>query len=479
MRKISKNLTENLNALQCDYLNAVDFTKVQIKVGGIDTLIVSLDGQIDKQYLSVGVIGKLVQVNEIPQNINIFDYVKNTVLAVAEHIELVNIEDINEKIMLGFAVVLFDGCDKGISFGVQGYQFRGVQEPDNESMLRGSKEGFVEAIMINMSLIRRRLRTTDLKFERMIIGSQSQTPALICYLENRVSKEILDKIKLALHAIDLKTVMAAGYLPGFLGKNGVFSGVGITERPDTVCGKIEEGRVAILIDGTPTAIVVPYLFAENFQCLDDYANKPVYASYIRILKYISFLIAVFLPAIYVAIIGTRPELMPDSILIKIAQEEIKTPFNVLWEIIFVNILYEIMREASLRAPKVLGQSVSIVGALVIGDMAVSSSLIGAPSLIVIALSAIAGYSVPKLYESLALLRFTLIFVAGILGTWGLIFACVFILYSLCSQSSFGLPITTPISPFNLKSMRDVLIRAPWKVLTNNRSKVQDMPGKEC
>lgn len=476
MRKIRKSLKENLQILQDDYENAVDFTKVQIKVATVDCAIVSLDGQIDKQYLSVGVLGKLVQVDNLPKDTELYSYVKSTVLAVAEQIEVTNIEDINEKIMLGFAVVLLDGYDKGIAFGVQGYQSRGVQEPDNESMLRGSKEGFVEAIMVNMSLIRRRLRTTNLKFERMVIGKDSQTPIMLCYLKNRVSKEILDKVLLDVQSIDLRTIMAAGYLPGFLGKNNLFSGVGITERPDTVCGKIEEGRVAILIDGTPTALVLPYLFTENFQCLDDYANKPVYASYIRILKYISFFIAMFLPAIYVAIIGTRPELMPDSILIKIAQEEIKTPLNVFWEIIFVNVLYEIMREAALRAPKVLGQAVSIVGALVIGDMAVSSGLIGAPSLIVIALSAIAGYCVPKLYESLALLKLALIVIAGLLGTWGIIFASIFIMYNICASSSFGVPITSPFSPFSLKSMRDVIIRASWKKLNNKRSEVQDMPG---
>ncbi len=474
MRKLKKPLEENLKILEQDYINAVDYTAVKLSVGGVNTAVISLDGQIDKQYLSIGVLSQLSDMKVDECIVDLLEFIKTKVLAVCEQVDILSIEDINEKIMLGFAVVLVDGYDKGVCFGVQGYQFRSVAQPENETMLRGSKEGFVEPILINMSLIRRRLRTTQLKFERMFIGEESNTPILICYLQNRVSKEILDKIKLQLKDIPLKTVMAEGYLPGFLNKKGIFGNAGVTERPDTVCGKIEEGRVAVIIDGTPSVLIMPYLFVENFQSLDDYASKPVYASYMRYIKYIAFFIALFLPALYVAIVSVRPELMSDSILIKLAEEESKTPFTVFWEVIFVNMLYEIMREAALRAPKVLSQAVSIVGALVIGDMAVSSGLIGAPSLIVIALSAISGYAVPKLYEQLAILRFALIFIGGILGVWGLMCSAMFILINICAANSFGIPVTAPMAPFMYKFMRDVWVRATWKKLNQDRSTVQEM-----
>ncbi len=478
MRYLKEDINYNTDMLKKDFDKAADYTQVDIKVGGVNVSIVSLDGQIDKQYLTLGVIGKLADVNIIIKDINAYAYITKTVLAVCEQIEVNTVEDINEKIMLGFAVILIDGYDKAVAFGVQGFQFRSVSEPSNETMLRGSKEGFVEPLLINMSLVRRKLKTTDLKFEAMTLGSQSNTKVFICYLQNRVSNEILENIKKQLENIELKTVLAAGYLPGFLSKKGIFGNAGITERPDTVAAKIEEGRVAVIIDGTPSVLILPYLFVENFQCLDDYANKPTYASYIRIIKYIAFFIAVFFPAIYVGIISTRPELMPEPILVKIAQEEIATPLNVFWEVVLVNVLYEILRESVLRAPKALGQAVSILGALVVGDMAVSAGLIGASSIIIIAVSAISSYVVPKLYEQITILRFSLIVVGGLLGTWGVIFASVFIMFNISAANSFGIPVTSPVSPFGFTSMRDVFIRASWKKLNKNRNRVQDLPGRE-
>lgn len=391
-----------------------------------------------------------------------------------EQVEIFEINDLIEKIMLGFAVILIDGSAKGIAFGVQGYKSRGVQEPDNEAMIRGSKEGFVEAVQVNVSMMRRRLRTTDLKFERMSIGSESKTPVVISYLENRVSKKILGRIKLELENIDIKTVMAAGYLTGFLNKGGIFATINTSERPDTVCAKLEEGRVAVIVDGTPSVLIMPFLFVENFQCMDDYATKPSYGTYIRYIKYLCFFFSAYLPGLYVGIITGRPELIPDQILVNIAIEEMNTPFNVFWEIFFVNLLYEIMREAGLRAPKVFSQAVSIVGALVVGDMAVSAGLIGTPSLIIIALAAISGYAIPRLYEQLALIRFSVIIISGLFGVWGLLLSFMFVLFNICSEMSFDVPITAPVSPFSLRAMRDVLVRASWRVLRKERSKVQDM-----
>ncbi len=479
MPKLQSSLNENLNYLDTVFANACDFIKLSLNIGGVKCAVLSLEGQVDKQYLAISVIKPMLNANlESIKSQNLMDYISENILAAVDQSEAMNSEDIISQIMVGNAVILVDGSDKAIGFGVQGYKSRGVIEPNNESMLRGSKEGFVEPLIINMSLLRRRLRTPMLKFERLYLGTESKTPIIISYLENRVSKEILSRIKLEIKEIDLKTVMAAGYLSAYLNKGKLFSGVGITERPDTAAAKIEEGRVAIIVDGTPSVLILPYLFVENFQVLDDYANKPIYSSYIRIIKYLCFFISVFVPSLYVGIIVSRPDLIPDNILVRLAMEEAKTPLSIFWELIFVNFLYEIIREAGLRAPKVFSQTVSIVGALVIGDMAVSAGLIGAPSLIIIALSAIAGYAVPKLYEQISVLRFILILVAGLLGVWGTVFSFVFILYNICSQLSYGVPLTTPITPFGLRSMRDIFIRSNWKTLNHNRSKVQDMPGSE-
>lgn len=477
MPKLSTKLSQNLKQLDKLFENAADYTKLNIKISGASAVILSLEGQVNKHYMSMSIINPLLSCAILPvENEGILEYVKKNVLAAVDQAELEKIEDVSEKLMLGFSVLLIDGNPGGLAFGVQGFQMRSVQEPASENILRGSREGFVESFQVNMSLIRRRMRTTELKFERIFLGSETNTPILICYLQNRVSPEILAKLRLQLSRIETKTVMAAGYITGYLKQGGIMGGIGITERPDTTCEKIEEGRVAVIVDGTPTALILPYLFVENFQNFDDYANRPVYATFARYIKYISFFIATFVPGIYVAVVIHRPELIPDALLVRIATEEAKTPLSIFWEVLLVNLLYEIMREAALRAPKVFSQAVSIVGALVIGDAAVSSGLIGAPSLVIIALSAISGYAVPKLYEQFSILRFSLILIGGITGPWGIIFATVFIIYNICGETSYGVPVSAPLSPFSLKDMRDVLVRAPWRVLNRNRSTVQDMPG---
>ncbi|MFI3206965.1 MAG: spore germination protein, partial [Clostridia bacterium] len=358
MPSLSKNLNENIQILDKRFKNASDFTKLALKIDNIDAVLLSLEGQIDRQYVSVSALRPMsnIEIGSLRGG-DLVNFVSENVLRVIDQIKINTIEDLITKLMLGFAVILMDSCDTAISFGGQGFKTRSVENPDNENMLRGSKEGFVEAVQINVSLIRRRMRNTDLKFERMTIGKESMTPIMISYIENRVSKKILNKLKSELKNINLKTVMAAGYLTGYLNKGGVFGTVGTTERPDTACAKMEEGRVAIIVDGTPTVLIVPYLFTENFQNMDDYATKPIYASYIRYIKYLCFFISAFVPALYVGIITGRPELIPDEILVKIAIAESGTPLNIFWEIILANLLYEIMREAGLRAPKVFGQSV--------------------------------------------------------------------------------------------------------------------------
>lgn len=277
----------------------------------------------------------------------------------------------------------------------------------------------------------------------------------------------------------LQTVLGAGYLTGFLERGRVFSGVGLTERPDVVCGKIEEGRVALLVEGTPSVLVLPFLFVENFQTLDDYLTRPFYGTFIRWLKMAAFFLSSFLPGLYVAIVTHHPELLPESLLLTVAGAQAKTPFPVMFETLTLFFLYEVLREAGLRAPRSLSATVSIVGGLVLGDTAVAAGLVSAPSLLVVALTAIAGYAVPRLYEPLALLRLGFLLVGNFLGMWGVMIGLVFLLLDLCGAESFGVPLLSPVSPFRGRLvLRDVFFRAGWRRLSRWDAKVQDMPGSQ-
>ena len=242
----------------------------------------------------------------------------------------------------------------------------------------------------------------------------------------------------------------------------IFSGVSVTQRPDVLCAKVNEGRVGILIDGTPFALVMPTLFSEHFQTLDDYANRPFFTTYIRWIKYISFFLATALPGGYVAVATFHPEMFTPALLIDLSSALEITPFSLFAETLIIVILFEIIREAGIRLPKVVGAAVSIVGGLVIGDAAVSSGLISTPLLIIVGITATSAFTIPELSQQLAIIRIALIIAGGLLGLYGIAIVFAIILLNICSMENFGVPYTAPVSPFSKKSMKDILIRLGFK-----------------
>lgn len=249
-------------------------------------------------------------------------------LIAAEQLDVLNIGDLVLKMQSGFAIVLVDGTSRGIAIGIQGYPSRGVDEPSGELNVRGSREGFVEVIRRNMALIRRRIKSPTLVFEMMVIGERSNTDICLCYLSDKASPKLLEDVKKRLKTVKLNTILESGYLqPFFEGSGGwFFSECGTCERPDSFAAKLYEGRIGILVDGTPFALTVPYLFIENFQTLDDYTQKPFYALFIRIVRLAAYFITLFLPGAYVAIASYSPELLPSSLLLNLAASEQAAPF---------------------------------------------------------------------------------------------------------------------------------------------------------
>lgn len=477
MENLSEHLKENVTYINGLFENAMDYIEREFMVGTVPAALLTMDGLVSKQHITLSILNPLMRAKILKDNgKETLLFIEENVLCAVEQAELSTVSEVLERMMNGFAVLLLDNCPTALAFGTQGFAARGVDEPDTEVMQRGSREGFVETYQTNISLLRRRLKTTELKFEKVTVGEESQTPAALCYLKNIADPKIINTLKKRLSACNLKDVLAAGYLAGYLERPAIFDRVGFTERPDTLCGKLHEGRIGLLIDGTPTALYVPYLFVENFQTADDYANRPFYATFTRWLKYIAFFLAIFLPGLYVGIAAHDPELLPETLLVTIAQAERSTPFPVMLEAILLYFMYELMREAGLRVPKPLGSSVGIVGGLVIGETAVSAGLVSAPSLVVIAVTVITGYTVPKLYEPMAVLRLIFILVGGIWGVWGVLAGFTFLLFELCGKTSFSVPFLAPVAPFRLSAMRDVLVRAGWKRLVRHNASVQHMPG---
>ncbi len=476
------NLEKNVGYLRMNFNGSADFTVRYLTTETTRYALITMEGMCDKEILSESVVRPLLTAF-YPKTESVralLTYIENSILSASEISHTETFEDVMNKIMSGFAVILLERCSVGIAVGVQGYSYRSVSEPDSEVSERGSREGFVEPLHINMTLLRRRIKNPKLKLETMILGDISHTEICLCYLTNIVSESILAELKKKLNSISLDTVLASGYLVSFLedkNDHSVFSGVGITERPDTVSGKITEGRIAILIDGTPSVLIVPYLFVENFQTMGDYSYKPYYATLIRQMKYFCFFVASLLPGIYISVALFNPELFPEQILIQLETSIGNTPFGLVTEILLVLFMYEIMREAGLRLPKSLGHAVSIVGALVIGDTAVSAGLIVAPTLMIVALTAIASYVIPDLYPQLYVLRILFIIVGGLFGIWGIVLLFCVLTVNVCGKSILGVPYALPITPFRLTGMRDVVVRADWKILGRFNNVIKDTPTR--
>lgn len=477
---LSTDLLDNMVILRSLYQNSADFLAREIIIADVKVCFIMIEGMINIQTMSEMIVEPLLA-EKFPKNvknIDIYNYVQDKTILAADQSDVYSVEELFRFIMSGFVVMLIDGMEKGISFGVQGFNFRSISEPSSEVNERGSREGFTEPLRINMTMVRRRVKSPTLKFELMTVGSTSKTDICLMYMTDKVSASLLTNIRKKIKQIKLDIIMTSGYIQPFLeGKPwSIFSDIGTTERPDVLCAKINEGRVAIIVDGTPFALIAPYLFSENFQSLDDYAHKAYYASFIRIIKYFSFIVTLLLPSLYVAIGTFHPELFPHALLFNIAAAEEITPFPLFAEALIIHFLYEVMREAGLRLPRPIGHAVSIVGALVIGDAAVSAGLIGSPMVLVVALTAISSFVVPSLYEPVAVLRFVFIIIGGTMGLYGIALGFMIILVNMVSLNNFGMPYLSPISPFSLAGMRDTFIRVNFKRMQKKNIKIQNLSG---
>ncbi|MBQ8614102.1 MAG: spore germination protein [Ruminiclostridium sp.] len=469
---MEKNLEKNTVNIRSLMKNTGDLTIKYAKAGQVPLCIMFCEGQININQMANLVyhpVNSIGNKTPLPPS-DVMDKIRGELLLAGEQMTVSDYDSLTMMVMSGFTVILVDGIDYGIAIGMHGFERRSVKEPSTQLNIRGSREGFVEAIRINVSMLRRRVKSTSLVLKYSKTGKLSGTDVCLCYIDGRADKTMVKEIEDRLSEIPLDMVLEGGFIQPFLEEKGnvIFSEAGITERPDVLAAKLSEGRVGIFVDGTPFALVLPRLFTENFQTMDDYTQKPVYSSIMRILRYVAFVASVLLPGFYVAIANFNPELIPDSLLLNLASSISITPYNLMTECLIVHIFYEILREAGLRMPADLGHAVSIVGGIVIGDILVSAGLVGAPIILIVALSAITAFVVPDLYAPMVVMRFSFILAGGTMGLFGITMLGLVYLYKICSMDSYNVPFTSPVSPFSLKAMRDTFIRAPWRELTKNR-----------
>lgn len=479
---LTTDINENLFTLRQEYQNSSDFIVRTILINNVSVSFLMIEGMVNLATMSTLMLSPLLNqsFSKRGNQTEIYEFIHSRSILAVDMKDIYTTEEVFQFLMSGFVVIMIDGIKQAIVFGMQGFSFRSISEPNSEVNELGSREGFTEPLRINMTMVRRRIKSPELKFDLMTVGETSKTDICLMYMTDKVAPDLLLQIKQKLESIKLDIILTSGYIQPFLeGKPwSIFSDVGTTERPDVLVAKINEGRVAIMVDGTPYSLIVPYLFTENFQNLDDYAHRSYYASFIRIIKYVSFLTTILLPALYVGICTYHPELLPHALLFNIAAAEETTPFPLMTEALLMHLFYEIMREAGLRLPRSIGHAISIVGALVIGDAAVTAGLIGAPMLLVVGLTAISAFVVPSLYEAVTILRFIFIILAGTLGLYGITLGVVLMLVSMCSLQNMGSMYMAPLAPFSFSAMRDTFIRINFKQMQKHQANISNLKGDD-
>ncbi len=436
--------------------------------GQVIMLLVFIDGLVDAKHLDDMILKPLLFQGP-PPNSGDLDGLRKLLqsqsIPIGETKIVSKIQDVVHRVLKGEVAIFVEGEASALVASIKGWSKRGIEEPNTEQIIRGPREGFIETLRVNTSLIRRKIQSEKLKIEPLTIGEMTQTDVVIIYIEGTVKDEVLHEVRKRLNRVRIDGILETGYLEEFIedAPFSPFPTVQNTERPDVVAANLLEGKVAIVVDGTPFALIVPMIFWNALQANEDYYERAIFATAIRWIRYSFILISLLLPSLYVALITFQQEMLPTTFLLTVAAAQDATPLPAMVEAFLMEFMFEALREAGVRLPKAVGSAVSIVGALVIGQAAVQAGIVSAPMVIVVATTGIASFTVPRFNVGTALrfLRFPLLFLAGTLGTFGISIGLIAILLHLVSLRSFGVPYLTPLAPFNRASFKDVFIRSPW------------------
>ena len=476
---LSERLEDNLQRLRMLLGLTSDLSCVSTEICGTVCAVITIEGMVSSEMLNELVMRPLSEIkkNDKTGPAEVMKYLTEVSLLSADRSAVYTLSSIADKLFSGYAVILADGICKGAAFGIQGYITRAVSSPATENDLLASQEAFSEVVRTNISLVRRRLKSPLLRFEMMKSGRISKTDICLVFIDGKADEKTLSQERRRIREIELDSILGPGFIQPFLEKRSddlLFSEIGYTERPDMLCANLIQGRIGVLVDGAPFALICPYLFSQNFENIDDYAAKTYFASFVKIIRIFSFILAVAFPGIYVAAVNFSPEMLNFKLLLSLAAGERSTMLSLFSELVIVMILLEILREASLRLPNSIGTAISIAGGLIIGDTAVTSGLISSPLLIVVGLTATASFVLPAFAQQISVLRLMFIFAGGFAGFFGIAICAVLISANICSQSFVGIPFTSPASPLHSDKLITVFGRKNFKGMAEENTTIKDL-----
>jgi len=430
-------------------------------------LIMFIDGLVDTKTFDETFL-KPLTFHLISKDVNfsggIFEIINRQLVPTANVKNVTTVQETVDGLLQANVAVIANGHAEALLAELQGWPLRSIEESQSESSIRGPREAFNESIRNNTAMIRRRLKTPRLKVEFLSMGEVSKTDVCITYVSGIVMEPVLQELRARLARIKLDAVLESSYIEEFIEDSpwSLYPQIQNTERPDVVVAALLEGKIAILVDGTPAVLIVPMTFWAGMQAPDDYYERAIYMTAVRWVRLIMLYLSVFLTPFYIALISFQPQLLPTNLVVTFAAAREGSPFPALIEALVMEFLFEGLREAGVRLPKAIGSAVSIVGGLVVGQAAVEAGIISAPTVIVVATSGIASFTIPRynMGFSYRILRFFVLFLAGTIGLYGIAIGFLFILVHQVNLQSFGMPFMAPVAPLDVKQLRDAIIRVP-------------------
>jgi Bacillus/Clostridium GerA spore germination protein. len=472
---LSNDLSSNIEMIKSLMGNSSDILAREFIISqgnGIKAAIIFIKGLVDSQLINEQLIGALTlndRFNNVKNNYILFEMIKENGIHNADIGEEYDIKKILNELTNGNTIFLLDNVDKVLIVGSQGWKERAVSEPVTENVVRGPRDGFTETIGNNIAMIRRRIKSRNLRVESLTAGTETKTMLAIVYLGNVAKKEIVSEVKNRLNRIEIDGILESGYIEELIEDTPIspFPQIEHSERPDKVSAAILEGRIAILVDTTPFVLIVPTIFFQFLQSADDYYERFPIGSLTRVVRIAAYFISIILPALYIALTSFHQEMLPTPLALSIAASREGVPFPSIGEAFLMEATFEILREAGLRLPKQAGQAVSIVGGLVIGQAAVQAGIVSQAMVIVVALTGISSFAIPAFNASASgrLIRFPLMILSSILGLPGILAGLSIIIIHMNSLRSFGVSYMDPFTASNKNEFKDIVVRTPWWRMT--------------
>ena len=496
--QFSKNFDENFNKFK-EYLQSSDDVVFRqfTSATGVKCGVIFIDGLVSKELVQMHVIRPLMQegqnLKKTSQTENNKDnkesskganndkkeqensggeeavaFIIERIITAAETREAENLDKAMLPLMSGETVLLVDGYDKAIIVGTREMQSRGVQEPVSESVVRGPREGFTEVIRSNTALIRRRVRDPNLVQKTFTVGRRSKTPVVVSYIKGIANPKLVERVEKRIKEIDIDDLIEAGEIEQFIEDNNLspFPQIQNTERPDKAAAALMEGRVVIMVDGTPFVLIMPANLYQFFQSPEDYYERWIIGSILRSLRWLGSLLATFAPAIYVAIISFHPGMLPTTLVLSVAASRQGVPFPAFVEALLMEVTIELLREAGARLPKAIGQTIGIVGGIIVGDASVRAGITSPFMVIIVAITAISSFIIPSYSAAIAfrVIRFPIMILAATLGMYGILLSFIFINIHLVVLKSFGANYMSPVAPVRVHDWKDTFVRVPLQLM---------------